>query len=87
MLWYRKLQWMTFRLVAYQDEETIKLFGKKVREIRQSKGVSQEKLALACGLEYSQINRIELGKVNTSISHVTLLAKHLGIAPSELFNF
>jgi transcriptional regulator with XRE-family HTH domain len=71
--------------VAYQDDKTIKKFGKRVREIRQSKRLSQEQLALACGLEYSQINRIELGKVNTSISHVTLIAKHLGISPGELF--
>ena len=56
-----------------------------MREIRQSKGLSQEQLALACGLEYSQVNRIELGKVNTSISHVTLIANHLGVSRGELF--
>ncbi|WP_423803172.1 helix-turn-helix domain-containing protein [Paraflavisolibacter caeni] len=71
----------------YRDDKTIKNFGKKLREIRLSKNVSQEQLALACGLEYSQINRIELGKVNTSISHVALLAKHLGVTPCDLFNF
>jgi transcriptional regulator with XRE-family HTH domain len=69
----------------YRDDTTIRKFGKKLREIRQSKNLSQEQLAHACGLEYSQINRIELGKVNTSISHVTLLAKQLGVKPSELF--
>jgi transcriptional regulator with XRE-family HTH domain len=73
--------------VAYRDDKTIKNFGKKLREIRQSKGTSQEQLAHDCGLEYSQINRIELGKVNTSISHVALIAKHLGIKPTELFDF
>jgi transcriptional regulator with XRE-family HTH domain len=72
--------------VAYRDDKTIKKFGRKLREIRQSKGISQEQLALACGLEYSQINRIELGKVNTSISHLTLIAKQLGISPRELFD-
>jgi transcriptional regulator with XRE-family HTH domain len=70
----------------YRDDKAIKRFGEKLREIRQSKNISQEQLAYACGLEYSQINRIELGKVNTSISHVTLLAKHLGVKPSELFD-
>jgi transcriptional regulator with XRE-family HTH domain len=71
----------------YRDQKTIERFGRRVREIRLSKGISQEKLALDCGLEYSQINRIELGKVNTSISHVALLAKHLDIKPDELFRF
>jgi transcriptional regulator with XRE-family HTH domain len=69
----------------YRDDKTIKKFGKKLRELRQFKGISQEQLAHSCGLEYSQINRIELGKVNTSISHVALLAKHLGVTPSDLF--
>jgi len=71
----------------YRDQKTIQKFGQRLREIRLSKGISQEKLASACDLEYSQINRIELGKVNTSISTVTLLAKHLGISPAELFQF
>jgi transcriptional regulator with XRE-family HTH domain len=69
----------------YRDDKTIKKFGKKLRELRQAKGISQEQLAHNCGLEYSQINRIELGKVNTSISHVALLAKHLGVTPCDLF--
>jgi transcriptional regulator with XRE-family HTH domain len=72
--------------VAYRDDKTIKKFGQRLREIRQSKGVSQEQLAHDCGLEYSQINRIELGKVNTSISHVALIAKHLGLSPRDLFD-
>lgn len=46
--------------------------------------MSQEDLAYECGLEYSQINRIELGKINTSISHLFLIAKALKISPKEL---
>jgi transcriptional regulator with XRE-family HTH domain len=71
----------------YRDDRIIKKFGKRLREVRLSKKLSQEDLAYKCGLEYSQINRIELGKVNTSISHVALLAKHLGVSTSELFSF
>jgi transcriptional regulator with XRE-family HTH domain len=71
----------------YRDDKVIKRFGKRVRAIRLTKGISQEQLALKSGLEYSQINRIELGKVNTSISHLFLLAKHLGISPTELLYF
>jgi transcriptional regulator with XRE-family HTH domain len=71
----------------YRDDKTIKKFGKRVREVRQSRGISQEQLAHNCELEYSQINRIELGKVNTSISHVALLAKYLGVTPADLFDF
>lgn len=74
-------------MAYYRDNKAIKKFGQRLRAIRLSKKISQEQLALKCGLEYSQINRIELGKVNTSISHVTLLAKALNITPKELFDF
>ena len=71
----------------YRDDKVLKQFGDKLREVRLSKKVSQENLALECGLEYSQINRIELGKINTSISHLFLLAKTLKVDPKELLDF
>ncbi len=49
--------------------------------------MSQETLALESGLEYSQINRIELGKINTSISHLFIIANALQIHPAELLEF
>ena len=68
----------------YRDNEVLKLFGDKVRAVRLSKKMSQEDLAYETGLEYSQINRIELGKINTSISHLFLIAKALKVSPKEL---
>ncbi len=62
-------------------------FGKRVREIRQSQELSQETLAYKSNLELSQINRIELGKINTSISHVVAIAEALEIHPKMLFDF
>jgi transcriptional regulator with XRE-family HTH domain len=47
--------------------EPIILFGKQLRLIRQSKGLSMEKLAALTFFEYSQISRIELGQINTSL--------------------
>ena len=71
----------------YRDEVIIKKLGEKIREVRLNKKISQEDLAYSCGLEYSQINRIELGKVNTSISHLFLIAKSLKVDPKELIDF
>jgi transcriptional regulator with XRE-family HTH domain len=71
----------------YRDNEVLKQFGDRVRAVRLSKKMSQEDLAYECGLEYSQINRIELGKINTSISHLFLIAKALKITPQELIAF
>ena len=70
-----------------RDNKIIKLFGEKVRRVRLGKGISQETLALESGLEYSQINRIELGKINTSISHLFIIAKALKVPPAELLDF
>lgn len=52
------------------------------------KGMSQENLAFECEYaDYSQINRIELGKVNFSISYLKLIAEKLGVPVTELLNF
>lgn len=67
--------------------ESIILFGKQLRLIRQSKRLSMEMLAGLSSFEYSQISRIELGQINTSIDVVFKLAKALNIEPKELFDF
>jgi transcriptional regulator with XRE-family HTH domain len=67
--------------------EPIILFGKQLRLIRKSKGLSMEKLAALSSFEYSQISRIELGQINTSLDVVFKLAKALNIEPKVLFDF
>ncbi len=71
----------------HRDDDFIKKFGLRLREIRKSKKVSQEELAFKAGFELSQIGRIERGTINTSISHVATIAKALEISPEELFKF
>lgn len=74
-------------MVYKRNDKAIKAFGKRVKEIRKSKDVSQEELAYRCDLELSQIGRIERGVINTSISNVFLIAKALKIEPKDLFDF
>ena len=69
----------------FKDQEFITQFGLRLRAIRLSKGISQEELAGRTGFELSQIGRIERGTVNTSISHVSAIAKAMKIEPEELF--
>lgn len=71
----------------YRDDIFIKKFGKHLKKIRKSKDVSQEELAYRTDFELSQIGRIERGTVNTSISHISAIAKALDVHPSELFKF
>ena len=61
-------------------------FGKNLKRIRESKNLSQHQLANLCDVEHSQINRIELGKVNTTISTLYLIAYKLGVEVTELVN-
>ncbi len=48
------------------------------------KNVSQETLANECEIDYSQINRMELGKVNFSVSYLSKIAGVLNINPKDL---
>ncbi len=70
-----------------RKQDQINQFGNRLREIRLQKGLSIQYLADICNLEYSQISRIELGKINTSISTIFILSEALEIEPNELFKF
>ena len=62
----------------------MKQVGDRIREIRNQKNVSIEELANDCGVDYSQVNRMELGKVNFSISYLNKIATSLGVDPKLL---
>lgn len=68
----------------FKDEEALKLIGAKIREIRTVKKMSQETLANSCDIDYSQINRMELGKVNFGISYLFRIAEALDVNPTDL---
>lgn len=69
----------------YQDADFLMKVGANIRRIRLEKGMTQMELAYACNeMDYSQINRMERGKVNFSVSYLPLIAKALAIAPDEL---
>jgi transcriptional regulator with XRE-family HTH domain len=68
----------------YKDDEALKTIGEKIREIRIWNKISQEDLANEIDVDYSQINRMELGKVNFSISNLYRVARALKIKPKDL---
>ena len=63
------------------------LFGNNLKKIRESKNLSFRKLAQHCDIDYSNLNKIEKGKINISLSTILELTKGLGIHPKELFEF
>lgn len=67
--------------------EDVKIkFGQRVRELRISKGYSQEKLAELSDLDRTYIPGIESGKRNVSIVVVAKIAKAFQISISELMD-
>jgi transcriptional regulator with XRE-family HTH domain len=70
--------------IYYKDEEMLKQIGVKIREARSGKNMTIEALAIECEVDYSQINRMELGKVNFAVSYLSKVAKALKIDPKEL---
>ncbi|MFZ1749762.1 MAG: helix-turn-helix transcriptional regulator [Saprospiraceae bacterium] len=74
-------------MARLRNEVYIACFGNRIRELRLGRGYSQEHLANLCDVELSQINRIELGKINTSISQAYKISVALGVTMSALFDF
>ncbi|TCN60835.1 XRE family transcriptional regulator [Flavobacterium circumlabens] len=70
------------------SEETFLInFGIHVRQLREKKGISQKDLANDCGITKSQISRIEVAKINTSVKTLVKIANALDVEPKELFDF
>lgn len=68
------------------DKQTVcKKIGTKIREIRTNKGLSIEKLANEAGIDYTQLSRIELGKINTSVYQVYVISNSLSVTFPEIF--
>lgn len=64
-----------------------KLFGKRIKELREANNFTQEKLAEKVGLEYQTISRIETGYYFTSYENLLKIASGLNVPIHELFNY
>lgn len=71
----------------YRDENAIKKFGKRVRELRVKKGMTIEEFANTVELHVTQLSRIERGETNPTLSYIFLLAEKFGVKPSQLIDF
>jgi transcriptional regulator with XRE-family HTH domain len=59
-------------------------FGKKLRQIREKVGVSQEKLAELADLHRTYVSSVERGRRNISLLNIERLARALGVPMREL---
>ncbi len=60
-------------------------FGKRVRQLRLKKKLSQERLAELAGLHITFVGAIERGQRNLSLVTIVKLAKALKVKPGALF--
>jgi transcriptional regulator with XRE-family HTH domain len=70
-----------------QREKILLKFAKHLTSLREKAGISIRELAIRSDLEYSQVQRIEKGKVNFSYSTLIALADGLETTPSKLLDF
>lgn len=66
-------------------DEIASLLGKRIRTLRITKNMTMEELAMESGMDYSQISRIERGKINTSVYQIYLIASILDVSVEDVF--
>ncbi len=65
----------------------LKLFGKRIKELRKKKKLTQEGLAELVGIDYKQIGNIETGTYFTTMPTLEKIALSLDVEIEELFQF
>ena len=63
-----------------------KLLGKRIKELRLARHISQYQLAQALDIDQRRLSAIECG-INFPIKHFVKIAKTFNIGLEELFNF
>jgi transcriptional regulator with XRE-family HTH domain len=61
-------------------------FAKRVRELRDRKGISQERLSELAGLHRTYIGMIERAEKNITLVNLEKVARALGVKPSFLLD-
>ena len=67
--------------------DTLKLFGKRIKELRKKKGYTQEQLSEKLGLFQKQVGNIETGTCFTTINNLEKLSEIFELDIKDLFDF
>jgi len=65
-------------------DNVVRKVGRRIGELRQRKGWSQEKLAEEAGLHRTYIGQVERGEKSIGVEYLFRLAAALGVPPSEI---
>ena len=66
-------------------EQEIKAFGKRLRELREAKNLSQLDLEIQSGINRTEISRIENGQKNIEFATIVKLAIALDVNIADFF--
>ena len=69
-----------------KQQEPQQRLGRRVRQLRLERGLSQEALGELAGLDRTYISSTESGRRNVTIQTIHKLAKALGVTPADLLN-
>ena len=69
------------------NRHLLKLFGKRIRQLRTSKKLSQEDLAAISNLHRTYIGMIERGEKNITLMNIEKLANAFSVSIKDLFDF
>lgn len=67
------------------EEKRLEIFGKRLRQLRLAKDLSQEDLAFRAGLHRTYVSSVERGERNVSLINIYKLAEALEVSVTELF--
>ena len=65
-------------------DERMVVFGKRVREVRKGKGISQERLAEMAGIDRSYMGNIERGEKNITLKKAYEICDALDVEIQDL---
>ena len=70
-----------------ENEFDKKLFAQRLKEIRRSKGLTQDQVCDLTGIEVSNYSKMETGKISPSMASLQRLINLAGFVPNELFDY
>ncbi len=68
-----------------RHSDVLKRLGERIRQLRESRNISQDELSFRTNIAKSQIGRIERGEINTGVSTLYELAIGLEVEMKDLF--
>lgn len=70
-----------------KNQLLIEYFGLRIKQLRESKSLTQEKLSFSTGFHRTYIGMIERGERNISLSNIAVFARAFELQISELLDF